>query len=226
MYDSSSPVFLQILVLTHPKPNPTLSSRGWQVLRVDYDDPDDLRYKLSGVDTVISTISGPAQLSLIDAAAGVHVRRFVPSEFEGPPALRPADHPFDRDRRAALHRLRHYSQHGMSFTVFTCGIFYERFAPGGLGASQIGRSSGISGEGEYIMNFRRMRAQVPFLGGQPVTVSMISARDAARFVVAALDLPNWPTEWRMRGDRMTVSQIVDIGEELIGLFNCRPTSQH
>lgn len=195
-----------------------MTARGWQVLQVNYSNASDLRYKLAGVDTVISTIKGDAQLALIDAAAAVHVRRFVPSEFEGSPAARPSDDLFDGGRRAALSRLLHYESSGMTFTVFTCGIFYERFGPGGMRASQIGLRSAIGGEGEYVMDFRNCKAMIPYYNasGQPVYVCMMSARDVARFVVAALDLPTWPRELRMKGERMTVSQIVSTGEALRG----------
>ena len=68
------------------------------------------------------------------------------------------------------------------------------------------------------MDIRNGKAQLPFLNAEaePVYVSMISARDAARLVVAALALPNWPMEWRMQGDRMAVTQIVELGEQLRG----------
>ena len=195
-----------------------MTAKGWQVIQVDYNNKNDLRFKLAGVDTVISTISGASQLALIDAAAQAHVRRFVPSEFEGSPTARPPNDVLDRGRRAALTRLQHYKQCGMEYTVFTCGIFYERFAPGGMSAFQIGLSSAISGEGDYVMNLRTARAQIPYYNaaGQPVYVCMTSAKDVARFVVAALDLPHWPAECRMRGDRMSLSQVVAIGEHLRG----------
>jgi len=107
----------------------------------------------------------------------------------------------------------------MNHTVFTCGIFYERFAPGGMAASQLGLRSGISGEGEYIMDMRRARAQIPFYDqvGQPVYVCMTSVKDVARFVVAALNLSSWPREFRMCGDRMSVSDLVRVGEQLRGM---------
>lgn len=201
------------------KANPGLTNKGWQVLQTDYNNASDLRFKLTGVDTVISTISGNAQLNLIDAAASASVRRFVPSEFEGSPSVRPANDILDNRRRAALTRLQQYESQGMRYTVFTCGIFYERFGPGGMAASQIGVRSDIGQEGEYIMDLRRARAQLPFYNeaGQPVYVCMTSARDVARFVVAALNLASWPREFRMRGDRMSVSDLVTIGEQLRGI---------
>jgi hypothetical protein len=200
--------------------NPGLTNKGWQVLQTDYNNATDLRFKLAGVDTVISTISGNAQLNLIDAAAAAHVRRFAPSEFEGSPSVRPANDVLDNRRRAALARLQQYESQGMRYTVFTCGIFYERFGPGGMAASQIGVRSNIGQEGEYIMDLRHAKAQLPFYNeaGQPVYVCMTSARDVARFVVAALNLTSWPREFRMRGDRMSVSDLVTIGEQLRGAY--------
>ncbi|KAL6247799.1 hypothetical protein RBB50_005147 [Rhinocladiella similis] len=207
----------QFVILSR-RPSPGLTAKGWQVLQVDYSNSADLRFKLAGVDTVISTISGNAQLSLIDAAAAAHVRRFVPSEFGGPPSLRPQNDLLDQGRRAAILRLHQHEASGMRFAIFTCGILYERFGPGGMAASQIGLNSHVSQEGEYLMDFRRRRAQIPYTStsGQPAMVCLTSARDVARFIVAALDLPSWPREFRMRGDRMSVRDIVAVAEAVQG----------
>lgn len=187
-------------------------------MTIDYNNPSDLRFKLAGVDTVISTVSGNAQLSLIDCAAAARVRRFVPSEFGGPPALRPHDDLLDDQRRAAILKLSQRETSGMRFCVFTCGIFYERFAPGGMAASQLGVNSNIGGEGDYLMDFRRQTAQLPYntSNGHSATVSMISARDLAQAVVAALSLSSWPREFRVRGDRMSVRELVAVAELVKG----------
>ena len=179
-----------------------------------------LEFALAGVDTVISTISGDAQIKLIDAAAAARVRRFIPAEFGGPPGLRPHDETnLDNGRRQAIVRLvQHETSSGMEFAVFTCGIFYERFAPGGLAASQLGLSSHISKEGEYVMDYRRRTAQLPYTNtsGNSPTVSMISVKDLAHAVVAALSLSSWPREFRIRGDRMSVRNIVRTAEDVRG----------
>ena len=195
-----------------------MAAKGWQVLQVAYSNSSDLRYKLAGVDTVISTINGDAQLALIDAAAAAHVRRFIPSEFEGSPSARSTNDIFDRGRRAALSRLQHYEAYGMRFAVFTCGVFYERFCPGGMRTYQIGLRSGISGEGQYVLDIRNCKAMIPHRSSvaDSVYICLTSARDVARFVVAALDLPSWPREFRVRGARMTINQLVSIGESLRG----------
>lgn len=183
----------------------------------DYFSRPSLTFNLSGVDTVISTISGASQLALIDAAAQARVRRFVPSEFEGLPSLRPEQDPLDRGKRAALQRLQQYRAHGMQYCVFACGILYERFAPGGMIALNMGRGSGVSGEGDYVLNVRRMKAQIPYKpDGQPATVCLTSAQDVGRFVVAAIGLQQWPPEFRMVGERMDVSHLVQVAEIMRG----------
>jgi hypothetical protein len=175
------------------------------------------------VDVVISTISGRAQLALIDAAAISRVRRFVPSEFAELPSLRPVNDPFDQGRHAALQKLAQLESSGMISTVFSCGIFYERFAPGGLQQSQLGLNGHIASEGDYLLNFRHCRAEVPYasIAGPPVYVCMTSISDIARAVVAALDLNSWPKAFQLRGDRLTVEQIVGIAEQVRGILTFR-----
>lgn len=183
----------------------------------EYANGPGLEFTLAGVDVVISTISGASQLALIDAAFRVGVRRFAPAEFEGRPSLRPVQDPLDRGRRAALERLQQYQARGMQYCVFMCGIFYERFAPGGLIASNIGRGSGISGEGDYVLNTRHMKAHIPHgADGRAAMVCITSAQDVGRFVAAAVGLQQWPCELRMSGERMNLSDLVRVAELMRG----------
>ena len=93
---------------------------------VNYSDVEGLRYTLQGVDLVISTISGAEQINLIDAARRAHIRRFVPSEFEGAIARRPGGNdPLDNDSSTALNLLQQWSQsqsYSIRSTVFSCGV--------------------------------------------------------------------------------------------------------
>lgn len=182
-----------------------------------------LRFTLRGIDLVISTVSGNPQINLIDAAAHSGVRRFVPAEFEGPPSRRPRNDPMDRGRAACLERLRHYKHHHrypMASTVFSCGVFYERFARGGLGALGIGASSNVFYQGSYLMDIEAGTAEVveQHSDGRPVSIAMTSINDVARYLVAALDLDidTWPDELRISGDRLTVQQIVQWAESIKG----------
>ncbi|KAI4254283.1 MAG: hypothetical protein L6R42_007264 [Xanthoria sp. 1 TBL-2021] len=214
----TSNTYHQIIIFSRA-PKPQLSARGWQVVVVNYDEyhRQELAFKLAGVTVVLSVISGPAQIALIDAAAQAGVRRFAPAEFEGPAALRPQQDALDRGKRAALERLQYYQTRGMQYTSFVCGILYERFAPGGMYASRIGLGSGIGAEGDYLMNITQKKAQIPFdNNGQPAIVSLTSAEDVGKFVAGAISLPQWPLELRMRGDRMNVSSLVQVAEMVRG----------
>ncbi|KAL8933091.1 MAG: hypothetical protein Q9216_006530 [Gyalolechia sp. 2 TL-2023] len=200
-------------------PKPQLTARGYQVVVVNYADTyrQDLAFKLAGVNTVISLISGSPQIALIDAAAQAGVRRFAPAEFEGPAAQRPQPDALDRGKREALERLRYYQTRGMQYTSFVCGILYERFGPGGMIASGIGLRSGIGAEGDYLLHISQRRARIPYgPNGQPGVICMTSAQDVGRFVAAALNLQQWPPELRMCGERMNVSHLVQIVEAVRG----------
>lgn len=167
-----------------------------------------MKFALRGIDTVVSTVTGRNQIELIKAALSVRVRRFAPAEFEGPPQLRSANDPLDRGRTVALQWLAHYSQ-AIESTRFVCGILYERFQPGGLQQSQIGLNSSFSGEGDYIINCRSLDAQVPDSEDSPqVAICMTAAQDVAKFVTKAIDLPQWPAELRMCGQRVLVKDLV------------------
>ena len=178
---------------------------------------------MAGVDLVISMVSGPAQLALIDAAYSANVRRFAPAEFSGSLQYRPVIDPLDRGKSAALTRLQQYVPYGMSYTILSCGLLYEHFGPGGLAASNIGHASGLNSEGDLLMNIRGLRAQIPFAAtGQPATVCMTSAQDVGRLVVAALEMPEWPTELRMCGDRISTLQIVQVAETMLSKSSRNP----
>ncbi|KAK3402784.1 hypothetical protein B0T20DRAFT_7589 [Sordaria brevicollis] len=222
-----------VLILTrqlHPEFQENLPS--CQLVQIDYQNVEELNYVLRGVDLLISTISNNEQLNLIDAARRARVRCFVPSEFEGPLSYRLAANftdPLDnRGSRAALDLLESWSQsrsHRMNYTVFACGIFMERFAPGGgLQAWGMGTQLGLMGSmqpmSDYLVNIEHSTADVVERDpqGRTAYVAMTSMYDVARFVAAAIELTGtgalgmplerWPREWRVRGDCMTVGELV------------------
>ncbi|KAG5919451.1 hypothetical protein E4U42_006520 [Claviceps africana] len=181
---------------------------------VNYNNPESLKFALQGVDLAISTISGREQVSLINAAADARVRVFVPSEFEGSVSKRPLyDDPLDRGSTEALALLKRWERSsGMRYTVFACGVFMERFHPFGLGYLNIGYGSGVSGPGDYLVDINNCTAEYTEENarGHTVRVCLTSVYDAVRFIVAAIDLGprNWPHEFTMRGDRLSVRDIV------------------
>jgi nucleoside-diphosphate-sugar epimerase len=163
-----------------------------------------------GVDTIISSIMGNAQLRLIEAAVACRVRRFVPAEFEGQPSLRTQIALLDRGRAAAQALLQHYRGYIQS-TIFVCGVFYERFSVNGMVSLRIGVNTGYANEGEYIADPRNMSAVAPVYDSNQnlSVVCLTSVYDVARFVVRALDMPSWPQEMTMCGERVTVQALIE-----------------
>lgn len=173
------------------------------------------------MDLVISTIAGKEQLNLVDAARRACVRVFVPSEFEGPLSHRPENDPLDRGSQAALQLLRSLSESKqLRYTVFSCGIFMERFGPGGLQTYHIGAGCGIQGPDDYLVNIQEARAEIipTNSAGRPARVSLTSAYDVAQFVTAAIEmgLDAWPKEFRMKGDSMTVQELITTCSNTLG----------
>lgn len=153
----------------------------------------------------------------------------MPAEFEGPPARRPRharDDPLDRGKAASLERLRHWQNRrgcDMRFTVFTCGVFYERFARGGLASAGVGSSTGANYQGSYLMDIENSTAEIvarTSASGRdiPIYISMVSVDDVGRFVAAAveLDVASWPGELRMSGDRRSIAEVLQWAEAIKG----------
>lgn len=184
-------------------------------MAVDYGDPASLEFALRGVDVVISTVPGIIQCRIIDAAIRSGVKRFAPAEFEGLPDKRTTnliDRSLDRGKTAVLAHL-HNHRPQIEWTAFVCGLFYERFAPGGLQHFNMGIASPFPQEGDYMVNIQEMRADVPYINssGQQVAICMTSASDFGRFVVQSLDIKQqWPRELIMRGDRLTTYELLGV----------------
>lgn len=181
---------------------------------VDYTNVEALQYTLKGVDLLISTIhTATIQINLIDAARHARVHTFVPAEFKGAVAHRPTAPTIPRDQDSSI--VQHHlaaSSHPMQYTIFSVGVLYERFLPGGIGRLNIGRSMSLWNAGDYLLNIETAMAEIvnTTADGRPVVVSMTSVNDVARFVAAAVEigLNRWPREFRMRGDQLSVEQVV------------------
>ncbi|RPB12147.1 NAD(P)-binding protein [Morchella conica CCBAS932] len=200
---------------------PDMVDQGFIVIRVDYQVPESLVTALSGVDTVISTVSKEPQLILIDACITAGVRRFAPAEFEGVPSARPIIEPC-RDRITTLNRLREV-QGQIQPTVFSCGFFYEWFYPGGLinsGAS-MGTTCQVAGFGQagsLLADIDKGKARIPVLDNADtdIYICLTAVEDVGRFVARCLDIEDWPDQLRMCGERLTLSELVKTIEEIRG----------
>jgi hypothetical protein len=211
------------------KEQPQLAAQ-YQVLVVNYEDTNSLQHAVMGVDTIISTVTGPPELELLRAAVAQGVRRFAPAEYEGRPSRRALHDPLDRGKRTILQWLDHYRQlNQIESTVFVCGVLYERFGPGGLRAHRLGLQTELANEGDYIVNVRTMRADAPVYDANHhlnVFICLTAAQDAARLIVRAIDSSHWPREMTMAGERMSVvdltTAIVRVrGEMILSTWNSK-----
>lgn len=84
----------------------------------------------------------------------------------------------------------------------------------------IGLSTSVATPGSYLMNVELSTAEIVEYNaaGQPIYLCLTSVNDVARFLVAALELglQTWPSEFRMCGDRRTVSEVVEWAEAVKG----------
>ena len=113
----------------------------------------------------------------------------------------------------------------MTYTIFTCGILYERFGPGGLNALQIStfenRHGAIGEEGNFLIDLRTGKSTIPVVSStQELNICLTSLRDVARYVVAALkvceDTSAWPREFNFCAERLTMSELRAICERVRG----------
>ncbi|ROT41456.1 NAD(P)-binding protein [Sodiomyces alkalinus F11] len=235
---SANPVLVLSRVPRLGKPRPAFEYQyDCQVAVVNYGDSRALQYALRGVDLVISTFRGPEQINLVKAARSAGVRRFVPAEFEGSLDRRPPGHrdPLDFGSAEARQLLQHYANsrsRNMQWTAFSCGIFYERFGPGGLGPYGMGASSCVANQGDYLIDVGEGAADIVELNadGRSARICMTSLDDVARFVAAAVELgvDTWPREYKMRGDRMSVRDLFALCSRVRGVgfsIRTRPYSQ-
>jgi hypothetical protein len=185
---------------------------------VDYESQNSLQHAVMGVHTIISTVTGAAQVELINAAVAQGVRRFAPAEFEGSPGSRDPTDPLDRGKKTVRDWLDHYRNQIQS-TIFTCGVLYERFAPGGLHGMRIGLNIDYGYEGDFIINVRNLKANAPIYdaSGNAVKLCLTAAQDVAMMVVRALDMKSWPKEQSVVGEKMTMQDLLQTVARVRGM---------
>ena len=202
----------EVIVLSRNPTHPVLEKLSVPVLIVSYDDPVALTKALEGVHTVISTIAGTTedtlvkpQLALLDAAVKAGVKRFAPGEF----ALHSTpDHPIEnvRSKSPVAEAVK---RSGLEYTIYENGIFMNYLANGTPGLGYV-----------YPMNFQidveNCTATLP--GDGSAYVVYTRAEDIGKFVAASISLEKWPELSQMRGDRMKFNEVLQLLEEARGAF--------
>lgn len=94
----------------------------------------------------------------------------------------------------------------LKWTVVHNGIFLDYFA--------IGRIKSYLKPHPLVIDIEHRMAALPGSGDIPVTITY--SFDMAKFLVAELDLEDWPEESRIAGDIITWNEFVRLAEEATG----------
>ncbi|KAH7273219.1 hypothetical protein MRS44_003717 [Fusarium solani] len=185
---------------------------GVKIITVDYSDIKDITNVLEAeVHTLISNVFisdgvTPSQHNLIYAAeASAVAKRFVPSTF---------DVPYDEEMASVLYT-GGYKLHIEKILTMTKSLEWTRFHNGFfLDYYFSSKMKTFLTPGKYIADLDSKKAIIPGDGNAPV--SFTHTLDVARFVVASLSLPQWPSRLYMSGDYLTWNEFIDIAEKASG----------
>lgn len=198
------------MIVLSRKGSPELSSLGATVKIVDYTSPSSLTAALTGVHTIISTISvemstiniaeeiyTKPQLALLEAAkaVGSSVKRFAPSEWTTSAA---ANH----DCAIYAGKLPVWDAvvaSGLEYTAFRPGVF-TNFLGHGSPHPQLAADN-FDGLNDFPFDIDVAAGTARIPGSLDVRLALTTTQDIGRFVIAALDLPDgaWPEESGMAG---------------------------
>ncbi|KAF7552242.1 hypothetical protein G7Z17_g4458 [Cylindrodendrum hubeiense] len=182
------------------------------VLVTDYADEGALSTMLEekSIHTIISALplgsqeASSAQQRLIRAAdASKCVRRFAPSEFNVDYDLPDSILPYP-DKRFHARARRELEKTTLEYTLFVCGMFMDYYGMPNIESPLKPTYS--------ILDLQYNRAVVPG-DGQAILITTM-AKDVARYVAAAVDLPDWPKVMTIIGSRLSVSELVDLAVEI------------
>ncbi|EXJ92231.1 hypothetical protein A1O3_00781 [Capronia epimyces CBS 606.96] len=180
---------------------------------VNYDDQTGLVEALQGIHTVLSFIqllSDPenrSQKNLIDAAIVAGVKRFAPSEWG---SAETTDMPWWAGKAQVREYLKKVNENGrvLDYTLFQPGLFLDYLATPYRTAKHVAPLN-------TMFDFENRRAIV--VDGHDFVMTFTTVRDLAAVVAEAIDYEGeWPVIGGIAGNRVTVSQILKIGEKVRG----------
>ncbi|KAI9158034.1 Oxidoreductase BOA1 [Paramyrothecium foliicola] len=202
----------EITILSRKEAPEEPIARGVIWYSVDYHNKDKLAEALVGTHTLLSfvqTLSDPDQISqrnLIDAAIAAGVSRFAPSEFGSAGTV---DMPWVEGKRKIREYLEEVNNSGkvLEYTLFQPGLFLDYLAYPFQTTKYIDPL-------QLLFDFEE-RSAVVIDGHEDAVVTLTSAADLAAIVVRAVDYEGtWPKVGGIRGNRLTYSQIIELGNRI------------
>ncbi|KAF2435912.1 NAD(P)-binding protein [Tothia fuscella] len=204
----------EITILTRSNSTTTTDRPEVTTRAVDYMDNSDLTAALQGIHTVLSFIqllSDPGntlQKNLIDAAITAGVKRFAPSEWASADMK---DMPWWSGKAEIREYLRKINENEkrIEYTLFQPGLFLNYLAFPHLTSAHITPLN-------TRFDFRHRRAIT--IAQHNYHITLTTSADLAAIVAAAVSLPenSWPIDGGIRGNRVTVSEIIAVGEKIRG----------
>ncbi|KAH7138487.1 hypothetical protein B0J11DRAFT_514529 [Dendryphion nanum] len=202
-----------ILCFTRKSSNENLGeSSFWRV--VDYEDVNNLVENLRGVHTILSfiqilsDIDQKSQKNLIDAAIIAGVKRFAPSEYGSAGTDNMAWWEGKQKVREYLKKINCNSK-VLEYCLFQPGIFLDYLAFPHKTATYVDPL-------QTVFDFQNRRAIVVD-GFENAMITMTAVRDLANIMARAVDYKGeWPEIGGIQGNKISVSQIIKIGERIRG----------
>ncbi|KAF4627982.1 hypothetical protein G7Y89_g10170 [Cudoniella acicularis] len=192
------------------KASPENNTTGVTWRAVDYNDKNDLAEALQGIHTVLSFVGqamagqkNNSQKILIDASIAAGVKRFAPSEY----GSHSKEHlPFWAGKREIQEYLEKVNEIGkvLEYTLFQPGLFLDYLASPYKTAKYVTPL-------DTFIDFQNRRAIV-VEGYEDAFMTLTTVQDIAGIVAQAVDYDGeWPKVGGIRGNRVTISQILEIG---------------
>ncbi|KAB5551070.1 hypothetical protein GE09DRAFT_1124778 [Coniochaeta sp. 2T2.1] len=205
----------EITILTRRPLSSDAVNPGIRDQVVDYNDKDDLVKALQGIHTVLSFIqllSDPgqkSQKSLIDACVLAGVKRFAPSEYGSAGTV---DMPWWAGKEEVRRCLRELNENGkvLEYTFFQPGLLLDYLASPHRTAKHVAPL-------DTVFDFQNRRAIV-VEGHEGAIMAFTSVRDLSKAIALAVDYSGgeWPEVSGIRGNRVSVSRVIEIGEKVRG----------
>ncbi|KAJ3558985.1 hypothetical protein NP233_g11378 [Leucocoprinus birnbaumii] len=171
------------------------TTRGAKLIPVDYASIPELTTAISGVRTIICTISpwptSPLPvLNLIEASKLAGVQRFAPAEFSY--SLKATARLVLNDAKENVRKA--LKERGIEYTVFTNGVFMNYLA---FGAKR--KHEGPFKLFPFIVDIGSRKAVIPGTGDEEI--SLTTVEDVGKFVAFAVTKfeGRWPEELGMEG---------------------------
>ncbi|CAL1714323.1 unnamed protein product [Somion occarium] len=206
----------KLVILTRTDPSPeAIVHPDITYVKVDYKDKASLTNALRGVHTVLSFVvvvldpGSIAQKNLIDASIEAGVKRFAPSEWASPKVK---EVPWYAEKETVREYLREVNREKkvLEYCLFQGGVFSNYLASPHKTAKHLVPVM-------LPFDFQNRRAIVLEGHNDIDGLTFTKVQDVANIVAEAVDYEGeWPLVGGIRGNYLTVGQILALGEKIRG----------